>query len=588
MSDAPVVFLAFSNDPDDYLKMIERERKAVALALARHADTGAIQIWKEESTSLTDLFATLNRYSGRVSIFHYGGHANGSALELVAEAGSATGNELAGAGGLAERLGQEANLQLVFLNGCATEGQVTALLENNVKAVIATSVPIQDKMATEFAEQFYDALGHRKTIREAFDAARAFVATRYGIEKQPQLRDLGSLDEAPAPSADPAQTWALYVHPQGKAALGWKLPETPTQQIVVRGSPGSPNPNLNTQLIAALLGALQAASEQFKTDLATAKDRDDFDDRDIPHMIIDAFPVPVGVQLRRLFGGDSVDVQRLRDLVLTYEIMVRMFCFAMLAQIWDLRIANPDLKISDEGRATLNGFMTLTAETAATFDYYQLVLAVVRIILDNGAAPFMSQCDALLTELTDDPSTRAHKFMEEMRGELRGQILAEEINSFCQQAEQHLSVILADLAFVVLYKPTTIKGVEVRKFRNGPIEYVHTQVPLDKLSADPRDSQRPYESYTDNCSVILQKSRKIGGDYINLTPFIIDQNALLGLPKFRLFFLSHYDAADDTYHYVLANDPDTTLVIGNDPQAPPAVLEVKAMFDKFKAAVLAA
>ena len=435
MSDAPVVVLAFSNDRDDYLQMIERERKAVALALAGHADTGAIQVWKEESTSLPDLFTTLNRYSGRVSIFHYGGHANSSALELVAEAGSAAGNELAGAGGLAQRLGQEERLQLVFLNGCATQGQVAALLENNVKAVIATSVPIQDKMATEFAEQFYDALAHRKTIREAFDAARAFVASRYGVEKQPQLRDLGSLDEAPAPNANPAQTWALYVHPQGKAALDWKLPETPAQQIVVRGSPGSPNPDLNIHLIAVLLEALQATSEQFRADLAAAKDRDDFDDyRDIPHMIIDAFPVPVGVQLRRLFSGDTIDVQRLRDLVLTYEIIVRIFCFAMLAQLWDLRIANPDLKISDEGRTALNGLMTLTAETAATFDYYQLILATVRIILDNGAAPFMSQCRSLLTDLTDDPSTKAHAFMEEMRGELRGQVAAEEINSFCQQA----------------------------------------------------------------------------------------------------------------------------------------------------------
>ena len=148
-------------------------------------------------------------------------------------------------------------------------------------------------------------------------------------------------------------------------------------------------------------------------------------------------------------------------------------------------------------------------------------------------------------------------------------------------------MILADLAFVVLYKPTTIKAVEVRKFRNGPIEYLHNQVPLDKLSVDPKDGQRPYESYTDNCSVILQRNRKSGGDYINLTPFIIDQNALLGLPKFRLFLLSHYDAADDTYHYVLANDPDTTLVIGDDGQTPAAVREVKAKFDKFKAAVLA-
>jgi hypothetical protein len=585
--EPPVIVLAFSNDKDDHLQMVDRERRVLAKALAGHAKKGSIEVWKEKSTSLRELFTKLDEYLGRIAIFHYGGHANGSALELVADAGD--GNERAGADGLADRFGQEAGLQLVFLNGCATRGHVEALLGNNVKAVIATSVPIQDRMATDFAQMFYESLAKRLTIAQAFRSAAAFVATRYGKDMQPRLRDLGSDAEEPADDpVDPGKTWGLYFRNEGRGALDWRLPETPAQQIIIRGQRGAENPDINTRLITVLLEALQATSESFKRNLAAKMEEDDFAERNVPQLIFDAFPTPVGVQLRRLFSGHRLDLQRLHDLVLTYEIMIKLFCFSMLAQLWDMRIANPDLKISEEGRTALNRFMTITGETAATFDYYQLILALVQIVLDNGEKPFMAECKALLTELTDGPSSTAHAFMEEMRHELRGQIPPEEVASFCTQAEEHLAVILADLAFVVLYKPATIKAVEVKKYRNGKIQFVHTMVPLDKASVDPQLAFPPYETFTDSPSVILQKSRKMGGDYVNLTPFVIDKSA--GGPleaAYQLFFFSHYNVAEDACHYVLANEPETTLVVGNDLKPVDEQPGVKAMFDWFRAAVLA-
>ncbi|HPU15028.1 MAG TPA: hypothetical protein PK808_03005, partial [Polymorphobacter sp.] len=114
MSDAnttPVVILAFANDQDDYLQNIQVERGAVSRALQDYDDKSYIKLWKQESTSIKDFFDLFDRYAGRVAIFHYGGHANGSALQLEAETGA---TELANAGGLAARLGRETALQLVF------------------------------------------------------------------------------------------------------------------------------------------------------------------------------------------------------------------------------------------------------------------------------------------------------------------------------------------------------------------------------------------------------------------------------------------------------------------------------------------
>ena len=68
----------------------------------------------------------------RLVVFHYGGHANGTLLQLEDGAESAVG--------LARLLGQMRSLKLVFLNGCATQGHAALLRDAGVPAVIATSV----------------------------------------------------------------------------------------------------------------------------------------------------------------------------------------------------------------------------------------------------------------------------------------------------------------------------------------------------------------------------------------------------------------------------------------------------------------
>lgn len=577
--DTPVIVLAFANDRDDYLKMVERERQSVSLSLRAYDDNGRILLRKEENTSVAGLFDLFTHYNDRIAIFHYGGHANGTALQLEA-AGEA---QLAHAEGLAQLFGRQKALQLVFLNGCATGGQVEALLAAGVKAVIATAVPINDQMATEFAEQFYEGLAHRQTIGRAFDTAKDFIATRYGKTKE--IRDTRALNWTGKETAvEAGLTWGLYVRPENAAALEWKLPDVAQQQVIIRGQPISSNPAswLNVNLQAALLKALIAESPQFAKDLQDLRERDDFDERDIPPMIINVFPVPIGEQLRSLFAGDTVDVPRLKQLVFTYEITVKLFCFAVLAQLWDVRIEKPDLKIADEHRAALNSFMTLTAESAPTFDYFKLILTVVRIFKENDVTPFMTECARLEVELTDEPTVAAHGFMEEMRAELRGVIAAEEIASFCEQAEKHLATLLCDLVFVALYRPTTIKNIQITKFRNEPIDYIHTQVALDKVTSDPKDSQKTYKTYTDSGSVILQMKRSDGAGYLNLTPFVIDENALMGRALSKLYFLSHYSAEADTYHYGMVNNLESDLPVSstNFPR-------IKSMLDEFKAVVFA-
>ena len=106
----PVIILTFANDSDDYLDMITRERKNIFKILQNHHDEGFVQVHKEENTSVEDIFELFNRYPEQIAIFHYGGHANGTHLQLETSAGE---SQPADAIGLAQLMGQQKQLQLL-------------------------------------------------------------------------------------------------------------------------------------------------------------------------------------------------------------------------------------------------------------------------------------------------------------------------------------------------------------------------------------------------------------------------------------------------------------------------------------------
>ncbi|HKK79037.1 MAG TPA: CHAT domain-containing protein, partial [Phaeodactylibacter sp.] len=174
MTPQPVILLTFSNNRDDYLPMIVEEQKAIKGCLLDHVDKNYLQVRDLQHASTEDLFYLINRYHNRIHLLHYGGHADGDSLQLEKEIGVV---QAANAKGIAGLLGTQQSLKLVFLNGCATYGQVKALLDSGVGAVIATRVHIQDQQAQQFATQFYKALATGSSLREAFLKAKAFLET---------------------------------------------------------------------------------------------------------------------------------------------------------------------------------------------------------------------------------------------------------------------------------------------------------------------------------------------------------------------------------------------------------------------------
>jgi len=235
-NDAPVVFLAFANAPDAHLENLKTESRRVFRTLQPLEDEGQIHVHREESSEIGELYEDLLRHDGRIVIFHYGGHADGNTLRL--EGGDGGGE------GLASLLGQQSGLKLVFLNGCATKGHVKRLLDAGVPAVIATSVPIGDVKAQEFANAFYIAMAEGRSIAGAFDAGSAFVQGKHGAGGDTGVvftRSGTDWDDEDEEEYDaPVLEWGLYVQESCADDLEqWRLPEAQSAwEILLSDSDG--------------------------------------------------------------------------------------------------------------------------------------------------------------------------------------------------------------------------------------------------------------------------------------------------------------------------------------------------------------
>lgn len=196
----PVVLLAFANTNEAVpLRNLEREERAIRAALeplvVRRELFEPKTLWNATPDAIMDELRK-ERFHGRFRVFHFGGHANGSALMLANDQGSAT---IGHAAGLADFLGRQQGLELVVLNGCSTLAQVERLRKAGVKAVIATSRAIMDDVAAELATQLYKGLVTRP-LKVAFEEASAAVRTKRGESPrelvQEDLWDEEEWDEA--------------------------------------------------------------------------------------------------------------------------------------------------------------------------------------------------------------------------------------------------------------------------------------------------------------------------------------------------------------------------------------------------------
>lgn len=140
------------------------------------------ELHKHEATRPIDLQRLLLMYQPH--IVHFSGH--GTKREKIILGGTPGRGKTVDRQGLVELLSLYNNhVRLVLLNACFTKAQAR-LIAGVIDYAVGTGKGIGDKAGVAFAGAFYRALGFGKSIREAFESAKAEL----GLTRMPRTQGI--------------------------------------------------------------------------------------------------------------------------------------------------------------------------------------------------------------------------------------------------------------------------------------------------------------------------------------------------------------------------------------------------------------
>jgi WD40 repeat protein len=178
----PVIFLAFANDRVDsarYLRNLAKEQREIRKVLEEAKQAGLCEVIERSNAAIDDILDVFQdkTYKDRITVFHYGGHADCYRLLLESVTGA---RSFAFKEGLVSFFAHQNGLKLIFLNACSTEQHAVDLVQAGIPAVIGTSQEINDTVAAALAIRFYHGIANGHSIERAWREAEDHIKIQYG------------------------------------------------------------------------------------------------------------------------------------------------------------------------------------------------------------------------------------------------------------------------------------------------------------------------------------------------------------------------------------------------------------------------
>jgi hypothetical protein len=253
---------------------------------------------------------------------------------------------------------------------------------------------------------------------------------------------------------------------------------------------------------------------------------DEDEDEEVDHrilgdQIIKNFPWPVGVELRRLFSAGMRELKRMRleQIFKTIERVMQFMSFVMLSQLWS-DLLDKKCRLS-EGAANemVNRLLVLSMG-----NYTWLIRTIGKIYQENGLDWFMPE----MSEQIDRKFFSALEFWVPERNEIghfQINLTQEEIEKRCVEYEEKLTFILVRIAFLAKYRLVSVREILVQKPKYKAPRFRHVVDLLNSSDSDFAAKEIEEGKYSESHSVLLMKSTKAIGEYLNLSPLIIDTNS---------------------------------------------------------------
>lgn len=277
-------------------------------------------------------------------------------------------------------------------------------------------------------------------------------------------------------------------------------------------------PNFNEELIRSVFTEMAKYKPSLAKFTILDEDEDEVDCRILGDQVIKNFPWPIGVELRRLFSGTmwQLDRMRLDQIFKTIERSMQFISFLMIAQLWqdkkDDNVKVPESFSKDfESRFSVLslGNFTWLIRSIGTFYAKQGIPWFIEEIGTNFDKQFYSALDFWVPERNDI-------------GHYQINLTQEEIEKRCVEYEEKLKFILFRMAFLAKYRLVSVREIKVNKPKFQEASFLHKIELLNSSDSDFTASEVEETKYAESNSVLMMKSIKTLGEYLNLSPLIID------------------------------------------------------------------
>ncbi|MFC2080389.1 hypothetical protein ACFLRQ_02830 [Bacteroidota bacterium] len=276
--------------------------------------------------------------------------------------------------------------------------------------------------------------------------------------------------------------------------------------------------NFNEELIRSVFAEMAKYKPSLAKFTILDEDEDEVDCRILGDQVIKNFPWPIGVELRRLFSGTmwQLDRMRLDQIFKTIERTMQFISFLMIAQLW-----------ADKKNGSINVPDSFSKEFEARFsvlsmgNFTWLIRSIGNIYSDQVKPWFIEEIGTNF----DKQFYAALDFWVPERNEIghyQINLTQEEIEKRCVEYEEKLKFILFRMAFLAKYRLVSVREIRVNKPKFQEARFLHKIELLNSSDSDFTASEVDETKYAESNSVLMMKSIKSLGEYLNLSPLIID------------------------------------------------------------------
>ena len=510
----PTLLLVSANDPDNRLNQLSSEIKEIQRTLNKTYGKD-YDVALTPDASIQDLIEELKIPHREIEVLHYAGHADSTLIQL------SDGD--ADADALAEKLQRLQSLKLVFLNGCATRGQVDFFHGAGIPFVIATSCKIGDDKAFTVATQLYQYLCLGRSLRDACREVETDVRKLH--KKVDFVADRGLALRGEDLEAD--FPWGLYIKP-GAEADDYRLPFA---RPLYEGSAALSHSTFLNNLIRALAKLEGVQHLENIRDLAPDLNRGMVPDDSKLEELLAVLPLTLGIRLRKILAKPNVVpedhyLDMLYNYAFFFESLLQHCAAILIAHAWQYADRLPPAL-----KERIKSYLQLNQTEISMDNYPPLIQSLMDWLdeekIDSVMIPLKAES---LTYLQSSSFQEAADlfFLHKKIYKQKLRLKEEEAVESCFLAQKYLNEAFTSLRFLMNFTMVSVQDIEVVNLRyvNYECANILSKLVFDKAKTGIKKGTKMLENRSVLC--FLDTNYAQNSPSLNLFPFVLDRNVFIG------------------------------------------------------------